>query len=512
VRRAARARRRAVELGATLALGAVVVGASLGGCVSATYPFADECKTADDCTAPLVCVDNLCVDPASVGTGSLLSGTCTRIYGVSEAEALSPDTLLIGTLFPATGDLASLGPSMNDAVQLAVDEINQVGGLPGGVKLGVVACDTGTDEATAEAAAEHLATVVGAPVILGAGASSVTLDTFNAVARPRGVLMMSPSATSTALTNLDDDDLLWRTAPSDAGQAAAIGAWLVARGAKRVAVIHRDDTYGNGLQNALSAPDGPLCQAIDCLSDDAYFARSYNPDTLDAQLPGLMDELEGFIPDVTVVVAFRSDGLAIMNAMAVRGFTRVVLTDGWTGDDLATLLDSQEMVCSLVMTQPAAPASQFLLRYKSKYGTKPGAFAANAYDAAYLVGYGLAAAWDQPLLDGAAVAAGLRRLSAGEEVQVGPDAWGATVNVLRGDPAATVNFQGVSGPLDFDTHGEAPADTELWVVNADEHHSVSLGVVYTADGKFIDPRLDDPEWPGAGPTCEGLSQSGGVPR
>lgn len=502
----------------TSARGGAVAGAAIltvcawfGGCVSSAYPFADECKTADDCVGTLACVEHLCVDPASVGAGSLLSGTCNRIYGVSEAEALSPDTLLIGTLFPSSGDLASLGPSMDDAVKLAVDEINQAGGLPGGIKLGVVSCDTATNTATAEAAAEHLATVAGVPVILGAGASSVTLDTFNAAVRPRGVLMMSPSATSTALANLDDDDLLWRTAPSDAGQAAAIGAWLAARGAQHVAVLHRDDTYGNGLQNALTDPDGPLCKAINCLSDDAYFARSYDPDALDTHLDGLMDELEGFIPDVTVVVSFRSDGLAIMNAMAARGLTKVVLTDGWTGDDLTTLLDSTEMACGLVMTQPAAPASQFLLRFKSKYGTKPGSFAANAYDAAYLVAYALASVTDATARDGAAVAAGLRRLSAGEEVQVGPDAWGATVNTLRGDASVTVNFQGVSGPLDFDAHGEAPADMELWVVNTDDHHSASLGVVYTADGQYVDPRLSDPEWPGTGAACEALSSAGGAP-
>ena len=83
----------------------------------------------------------------------------------------------------------------------------------------LVECD---DSASASRAATHLVDRVRVPVILGAGASGTTLTVAQEVTIPKGVLLFAPSATSPALTTLQDNGLVWRSAPSDALQAVAL--------------------------------------------------------------------------------------------------------------------------------------------------------------------------------------------------------------------------------------------------------------------------------------------------
>lgn len=85
--------------------------------------------------------------------------------------------------------------------------------------------------------------------------------------------MISPSSTSPAITNLPDNNLVWRTAPSDAIQGAAIGAHLLDENFERVAVVNRDDSYGHGLREAVQAS---FCEPVRCTSD-RYLTRSYPP-------------------------------------------------------------------------------------------------------------------------------------------------------------------------------------------------------------------------------------------
>ena len=119
--------------------------------------------------------------------------------------------------------------------------------------------------ATAGMADDLLAEVVRVPAIVGPAFSGVTTTVAKEVTIPRNVLVISPSATSPSLTDLQDNGLVWRTAPSDVLQAKAMvlavqdfvepevrATYMIAAGSPiRVAVVHKGDTYGAGLGNAL---------------------------------------------------------------------------------------------------------------------------------------------------------------------------------------------------------------------------------------------------------------------
>ena len=81
----------------------------------------------------------------------------------------------------------------------------------------------------------------------------MTTAIANNVAVPNGVVMISPSATSPALTTIEDDGFFFRTAPSDARQGEILAAIVNEKGISDVAITYTNNDYGKGFADAFSA-------------------------------------------------------------------------------------------------------------------------------------------------------------------------------------------------------------------------------------------------------------------
>ena len=124
----------------------------------------------------------------------------------------------------------------------------------GGKTITAIRADsTCVDAAAATAAAERLVTADGVSGIVGGDCSGVTGAMLQNVARPNGMVMISPSATSPALTTAEDDGLFFRTAPSDARQGQVMTDILRDQGVKSVAVTYTNNDYGKGLAETFGA-------------------------------------------------------------------------------------------------------------------------------------------------------------------------------------------------------------------------------------------------------------------
>lgn len=85
---------------------------------------------------------------------------------------------------------------------------------------------------------------------MGADCSGVTTAIANNVAVPNGVAMISPSATSPALSTIADNGYFFRTAPSDARQGQVLAEITIERGINEVAVTYTNNDYGKGLSDS----------------------------------------------------------------------------------------------------------------------------------------------------------------------------------------------------------------------------------------------------------------------
>ncbi|MCB1332305.1 MAG: ABC transporter substrate-binding protein [Roseivivax sp.] len=160
----------------------------------------------------------------------------------------------VGVILGFTGPIESLTPIMADSAEMAMKEVNDSGKFLDGVMLSPVRADsTCIDAAAATAAAERLVTTDGVVAIMGADCSGVTGAILSNVAVPNGITMISPSATSPALSTAEDNGLFFRTSPSDARQGVVLSDILAERGVKSVAVTYTNNDYGKGLADSFEA-------------------------------------------------------------------------------------------------------------------------------------------------------------------------------------------------------------------------------------------------------------------
>ena len=185
---------------------------------------------------------------------NLLAATAASALIAGSAFAGGHADIKIGIILGFTGPIESLTPSMGDAAELAMKEVTDSGlFLGGGSVTGVRADSTCIDAGAATAAAERLVTGEGVKAIMGADCSGVTGAILQNVALPNGVVMISPSATSPALSTAEDNDLFFRTAPSDARQGVVMTNVLMDLGIKEVAVTYTNNDYGKGLADSFQA-------------------------------------------------------------------------------------------------------------------------------------------------------------------------------------------------------------------------------------------------------------------
>ena len=173
--------------------------------------------------------------------------------GMVLASGSMAEDVTLGVLLGFTGPIESLTPPMAWSAEHAAAEATASGAFLGGSTVSIARADsTCIDSAVATAAAEQLVTAEGVKAIVGADCSGVTGAVLQNVARPNGILMISPSATSPALSTAEDDGLFFRTAPSDARQGQVMSDILGDRGISEVAVTYTNNDYGKGLADSFA--------------------------------------------------------------------------------------------------------------------------------------------------------------------------------------------------------------------------------------------------------------------
>ena len=181
----------------------------------------------------------------------LLASAATALVA---GPALAQENIKLGIILGFTGPLESLTQQMAQGAETAIAEVNASGLLLGGSTVEAIRGDsTCIDAGAATAVAERLITSDGVKGIVGGDCSGVTGAMLANVAVPNGIVMISPSATSPALSTAEDNGLFFRTAPSDARQGVVMAEVLLEQGITEVAVTYTNNDYGKGLADAFQA-------------------------------------------------------------------------------------------------------------------------------------------------------------------------------------------------------------------------------------------------------------------
>ena len=254
----------------------------------------------------------------------LMASAVTALFaGVAAAEEIK-----LGIVIGFTGPIESLTGSMAAAAEMAMAEATASGKLLGGSTVTAVRGDsTCGDSAAGTAAAERVVTADGVKGIVGGDCSGVTGAILQNVARPNGIVMVSPSATSPALTAAEDDGLFFRTAPSDAREGEVMADILVEKGVKSIALTYTNNDYGKGLADAIATSFTAKGGVVTINASHEDGKADYSAEVAALAAAG---------GDLLVVAGYLDQGGKgiIQNALDTGAFTTFGLPGGMVGDNL----------------------------------------------------------------------------------------------------------------------------------------------------------------------------------
>ena len=386
---------------------------------------------------------------AVLGVAGLLLTACggdddttakPKASGTKSAPAAKGDgTLKIGTLLPQTGSLAFLGPPEFAGVKLAIQDINDAGGV-NGTQVEEVDSDSGdTSTDTASQSVDRLLSN-NVDAIIGAASSSVSLSVIDKITGA-GVLQISPANTSDELTDYADKGLYFRTAPPDVLQGRVLGDLIAADGNSTVGILALQDAYGTGLadnlEKSFSASGGQVVEKV-----------IYDPKA--ASFSTEVGKIKAADPEAIAVIAF-DETKKIIPEMVKQGIgpanKKVYFVDGNVGADYSKDFPAGTLE-GVKGTNPGVVADNAFKDRLKTIDPKLDAYTygPESYDAAILVALAAVAAKDDA---GTSLASKMQEVSAGGTKCT---SFKECNDLLKN--GEDIDYDGVSGPVEFNDKGD----------------------------------------------------------
>jgi branched-chain amino acid transport system substrate-binding protein len=232
----------------------------------------------------------LAVTAASLTSFALVA--CGQDSGSGAADC-DTDGLKIGTILPQTGSLEFLGPPEFAGVDLAVQEINEYGGV---LDCDVKAIHTDSGDTSTDIASQSADSLIsqGVHTVIGAASSGVSFTFIDKLYQSE-IVQISPANTSPDFTSYERGDYYFRTAPSDILQGRVLADAIIADGHERVAILALQDSYGTGLAAAVE-------QNITDFGGEVVLKTIYDPTA--TEFSAEVGQVAEADPDAVVLITF----------------------------------------------------------------------------------------------------------------------------------------------------------------------------------------------------------------
>lgn len=292
--------------------------------------------------------------------------------GQAEAEEIK-----IGTIGPLTGDVATYGISTKNGVEIAVDQVNENGGI-NGKKVVLISEDTRGDQTEAANAASKLIERDKVVAIVGGVISAETM-TAGPIANDAGVVMISSSSTAQGVPEIGD--YIFRNCLSDEVQAVQLAEFAATElGLKRFAIMFTNNDYGLSLKNAFEGKAKEIAEVVG--------VETYNDGEKDFRAQ--LTKLKGANPDALYIAGYYTEAAKIAQQAKEQGLEVQLLgADGFYSPVLIELgggaVDGAVFTAGFFTDDPSENAQNFVKAYMEKFNEEPDMFAAQAYDAAMIL-------------------------------------------------------------------------------------------------------------------------------
>ena len=297
----------------------------------------------------------------------------------SATEAADGEVFKIGGIGPVTGAAAIYGSAVRNAEQIAVDEINEAGGI-NGFK---VALQFEDDEHDAEKSVNAYNSLKdwGMQILAGTVTTTPCIAVADKTAAD-GMFQITPSASS---TDVIKNDNIFQVCFTDPNQGSASAQYIADKGlGTKIGVIYdSSDVYSSGIYAKFKEQAATL--GLDIVSESAFTADS-NTD-FSVQLQDAKDSGA----DLLFLPFYYQQASIVLKQANDMGYEPTFFgVDGMDGILTLENFDTSLAEGVMLLTPFAADADDektkaFVAKYNEKYGETPNQFAADAYDAIYII-------------------------------------------------------------------------------------------------------------------------------
>ncbi len=283
------------------------------------------------------------------------------------------DTYFIGATGPLTGDNMSYGVSVKNGASLAIEEINAAGGL-NGVKFSFDMLDDKSNAADASTGYDQLFDK-GMQISIGS-VTSGSCEAFASKAAQDGLFFITPSAS--AANVIADRPTAFRVCFGDPDQGVLAAQNLAKNFTKIGAIYDSSNDYSTGIYDAFKGEMAKLGVSYKEQSFDKENNRDFT-----TQVEALKDCDAIFLP-----IYYTEAGL-IAKACVAKGSNAVLFgcdgLDGVAGQIDGTVTNQIKYITPFDVNSSDSKVSSFVNAYKAKYNEAPDQFAADGYDAVYVI-------------------------------------------------------------------------------------------------------------------------------
>ena len=381
---------------------------------------------------------------------AMLLAVVMALTMVSGALAEETAAIKVGLIGPMTGDAASYGMSVAQGAELAVGEVNALGGVQ--LELNVQ-----DDEHDPEMSVNAYNTLWdwGAQMIIGTVTTSPCIAVAAEAYNDR-MFMLTPSASSTDV--IADKDNVYQICFTDPAQGSASAQYIAEHGlATKVAVIYNNaDAYSTGIYQTFEAEAAELGLEVVAVATFTNETTDFSVQLTQAREAGA---------ELVFLPIYYTPASMILQQAANMEFKPIFFgVDGMDGILNIEGFDTSLAEGVMLLTPFSADATDeltvnFVTNYEAAYGATPDQFAADAYDAVYTIYAAVNAAGitaDTPTEECCDL---LIEAMQGLEIEgvTGTMTWDATGAVTK-TPTAVRIENGVYVGFDVSAAAEAPAE------------------------------------------------------
>lgn len=304
----------------------------------------------------------------------------------NEEASSDGDVLHIGANLELSGAVATYGSSISEGIDLAVEEINESGGV-NGMQIEVTKVDNKSDAAEATNGAIKLTSQDEVTAIIGAATSGNTVAQAQ-IANDTETILLSPSATAPNVTINEDGSLneyVFRTSYIDPFQGTVAANFALEELGVKTAAVYADNAsdYAKGLAEAFietfEAGGGEI------VAEEAYVAK-------DTDFRSTLTRIQSADPEFVFIPGYYEEvGLIVQQARDMGIDAPLMGADGWDSPTLIELAGAEALNNTFITNHyssddPDETIQNFVTKFGEKYdGNSPNAFHALGYDAVYLL-------------------------------------------------------------------------------------------------------------------------------